>query len=476
MDDACWTEFEHLLQEEEHSAASIAQFKAMFDQYLTDPTAYVDWSNIQKLDIGSSELLEFSSICTDASLQHGISLLKQLAVIKLNGGLGTSMGLSGPKSILQVKGRDHFLSLTVKQVLALNKTYGTDIPLVFMNSLNTISETKAALGRLSELPNSVLHMVQHRFPRLQINKTLKTSPNQHPLPLGPLYGDDRFNPSGHGDVYYTLNRSGVLQQLIDEGKTYVFISNSDNLGAIPDPNILSYLTKHDIPFLIEVTERTQNDIKGGTVVKYRDPSGDFRIKLLEMAQVDPQHVEAFQSIEDFTVFNTNNVWVNLLALQKQLQAGELRMDLIVNPKCIRKQNVLQLENAMGSAISSFPGARALVVSRKRFFPVKSTNELFLVRSDLFVFEGGEFRLKPEHAKRSRKLPLIQLSSFFKDIYDFEQRVAQVPDISKLDSLTIEGNVYFEPGVRLAGHVSILAGDKKIVISKGSLLMNDTLRF
>ena len=43
-------------------------------------------------------------------------MLDKLVVLKLNGGLGTSMGCTGPKSLIRVRNEHTFLDLTVQQI------------------------------------------------------------------------------------------------------------------------------------------------------------------------------------------------------------------------------------------------------------------------------------------------------------------------------------------------------------------------
>jgi len=69
-------------------------------------------------------------------------MLDKLVVIKLNGGLGTSMGCHGPKSVIPVRSDLTFLDLTVQQIEHLNKTYDANVPLVLMNSFNTDEDTE----------------------------------------------------------------------------------------------------------------------------------------------------------------------------------------------------------------------------------------------------------------------------------------------------------------------------------------------
>lgn len=73
-------------------------------------------------------------------------------------------------------------------------------------------------------------------------------------------------------------------------------------------NILKcLLTKaQPVEFLMEVTDKTKADVKGGTLIQYDD-----KLRLLEMAQVPNEHLEEFKSVKTFKFFNTNNLWIKL---------------------------------------------------------------------------------------------------------------------------------------------------------------------
>ncbi len=80
-------------------------------------------------------------------------------------------------------------------------------------------------------------------------------------------------PPGHGDFYEAFYNSGLLKQFIDEGKEYIFLSNSDNLGATVDLNILNYLINppqgSTAPeFVMEVTDKTRADVKVKKKIKF----------------------------------------------------------------------------------------------------------------------------------------------------------------------------------------------------------------
>lgn len=118
-------------------------------------------------------------------------------------------------------------------------------------------------------------------------------------------------PPGHGDFYLSFYNSGLLKRFVDEGREYCFISNVDNLGATVDLNILNLLM-HPTPgkqkpeFVMEVTDKTKADVKGGTLIQ-----SENHLRLLELAQVPKDHVEDFKSVKKFKIFNTNNLWINL---------------------------------------------------------------------------------------------------------------------------------------------------------------------
>ncbi|XP_019853045.1 PREDICTED: UTP--glucose-1-phosphate uridylyltransferase-like [Amphimedon queenslandica] len=247
-------------------------------------------------------------------------LLSKLIVIKLNGGLGTSMGCVGPKSLIQVRNDATFLDLTVQQIEQLNQKYGTDVPLVLMNSYNTNSET-ARIKHKYERRVNLYVFDQSYYPRIN-QETLR------PIPEKPDYKDGEWYPPGHGDIYISLKRSGLLDQFVKEGKELMFVSNIDNLGATVDLSILSHFVSNRCEFVMEVTDKTRSDVKGGTLIQYED-----KVQLLEIAQVPKDKVDEFKSISKFRVFNTNNLWISLSAVDRLLSTNGMTMDIIVNKKC-----------------------------------------------------------------------------------------------------------------------------------------------
>jgi len=174
-------------------------------------------------------------------------VLSKTVRIVLNGGLGTSMGLVGPKSLLKVKHGRSFLEILLRQAERSNSR------LALMNSFNTHTATLAALDTLkpSQPP---LCFLQHKFPKILQGALAPVS--------WPANRELEWNPPGHGDVYAALYASGMLQKLLDEGVRHAFICNSDNLGAGIDEALLGYFAENRFPFMMEVAEKTPADEKG----------------------------------------------------------------------------------------------------------------------------------------------------------------------------------------------------------------------
>jgi UDP-N-acetylglucosamine pyrophosphorylase len=175
-------------------------------------------------------------------------------VLKLNGGLGTSMGLDKAKSLLFVKGANTFLDLTAKQVLSMRKTFKSPVRFMLMNSFNTSADT---LGFLTKYPS----LVEDPNIELMQNKVPKVDKSTMAPALWPVNSHLEWCPPGHGDLYTALYGSGKLDALLADGVKYMFVSNSDNLGATLDVDLLSYFADQNLPFLMECCTRTEADKK-----------------------------------------------------------------------------------------------------------------------------------------------------------------------------------------------------------------------
>ena len=182
-------------------------------------------------------------------------------VIKLNGGLGTSMGCQGPKSTITVRDDLTFLDLIIRQLENINMAFDSNVPLVLMNSFNTDEETNKIINKYNHIRVKIYTFNQSRYPRIDKDSLL-------PITRSAATNSDleAWYPPGHGDIYESLHNSGLLKMFIDEGKEYMFVSNSDNLGATVDLNILDFLlnppnAKKSPEFLMEVTDKTRADVK-----------------------------------------------------------------------------------------------------------------------------------------------------------------------------------------------------------------------
>jgi len=392
--------------------------------------------------------------------------LDKAVILKLNGGLGTSMGLEKAKSLLEVKDGLSFLDVIVQQTLELREREHARLPLVLMSSYHTRDDSLAALERYEDLSVDVpLDFMQNRIPKIGADDLQPVS-----------WPDDpglEWCPPGHGDVYTALVTSGMLDRLLDHGYAYLFISNSDNLGAVLEPRILAWMAAESLPFVSEQCERTQADRKGGHLA--RDAEGHLLLR--ETAQTADDDMDAFEDIERHRFFNTNNLWVDIRALKEKFERreGVLGLPMIRNRKTVDPADssspaVYQLETAMGAALGVFEGARAVLVPRARFTPVKTTNDLLGLRSDAYVID--ERRRVVVSPERTRGPLLVDLDpDSYKMLPDFEERFAQgAPSLLDCDRLTVRGDVEFGRGVVARGRVEIdRSGQGRTRIEDGAVL-------
>lgn len=426
-----------------------AGFIKLVSRYLSGNSEQIVWEKIQpptdKVVVPYDDLAPVSD-----DLSETKALLDKLAVLKLNGGLGTTMGCTGPKSVIDVRNGETFLDLIVKQIETMNSKYKCSVPLVLMNSFNTHDDTLKIIEKYQHAGLQVKIFNQSQYPRMVAEDLM-------PWPSKGQADKSGWYPPGHGDVFVSLQNSGILAELLAEGKEYIFIANSDNLGATVDLKILKHLLTHQNEYCMEVTPKTLADVKGGTLISY-----EGRVQLLEIAQVPDEHVGEFKSIEKFKIFNTNNLWVNLKAVKRLVEADALQMEIIPNPKEVDGVKVLQLETAAGAAIRFFDRAIGINVPRSRFLPVKATSDLLLVQSDLYTVEDGLVIRNPARSKSEN--PAIELSSEFKKVGDFLKRFKSIPSILHLDSLKVNGDVWFGSGIVLKGKVIVEAkkGEKLVI--------------
>jgi len=441
-------------------------FDVMFKRYLEivkkPGGEYISWDTVKS---PSSEMIVDMATLPKPSPECFKELLGKLAVVKLNGGLGTTMGCTGPKSMVEAHDGKTFLDLIVEQLKEVNRVYEVDVPLVLLCSFNTYWETLKILPKYAKSGVRVFTYLQSTHPRFDEATLLPVAEK--------LYvSDDEWYPPGHVEVFPYLVSSGVYDILAKEGKEYIFVSNVDNLGAIVDLSILNYIHSQKLDFAVEVTPKTMLDVKGGTLI---DQNGQLR--LLEIAQVPREHIPDFESIRKFSIFNTNNMWVRMQAMKEIVDSGRIYtdLDIIVNRKPYKGRTVVQLEIASAASISFFKRAAGICVPRTRFLPVKGTSDLFLLQSNLFKFMNGTATQNPDRMQAcgTMTLPRARFGPEFKFVKDFLARFPQgVPDIVGLEDLVVNGDVTFGKGVVLRGHVVIVAPPgSKIQIPSGTILEN-----
>ncbi len=416
-----------------------------------------DVGDLEEQDIVPLEKIKRQShfsVSEHSSTQSSKAFLASLAVIKLNGGLGTSMGLTKAKSLIPIRDGKNFLDIICLQTLAFRKKYSVSLPVFFMNSFATQEDTVKveSLARMNaEIEESLGSVfLQNQVPRLYQN-------NFFPLEVE-NFSQEAWCPPGHGDVFFALKNTGLLNKLLRLGYETVFISNSDNLGAVVEPSILEYMQKEKLDWISEVTQKTLADKKGGVLFRRKNQKQKKAIDLLEIAQVPKENQKDFQDLSRFSFFNVNNLWVNLKALDNKLERNSLHLALIQNQKTIQTRKVLQLETAMGSGISCFEKSRIILVPRIRFSPVKTCADLLIRRSDACYLDPKTYSFFPVDEKI---VPSINLSSNYSTLPSFDKLFSIIPSVKRLVSLDIEGALYFDIPVILEGRVHFRVETKNI---------------
>ena len=281
-------------------------------------TGMIPESSIEPLDMRSLADVEVSD-------EVAAEAIRRTVVIKLNGGLGTSMGMDRAKSLLCVRRGLSFLDIIARQVLHLRKEYDAPLPLIFMNSFRTSADTMAALARYEDLQveGLPLEFLQNKVPKLLSKGLVPASYPKNP--------DLEWCPPGHGDLYTALRGTGLLGQLREAGYKHVFVSNSDNLGAVPDARVAGWFAQSGAPFAIEAVRRTASDRKGG---HFATRKADGRIVLRETAQTLEADKASLADLDRHRFSSTNNLWFDLEAMTEALDArqGILGLPMIRNVK------------------------------------------------------------------------------------------------------------------------------------------------
>jgi len=446
------------MEKEGIAQSAISAFESTFKSLVSGNTGIIPESTISPVP----ELVHTDTI----SAKPDAALLSETVVLKLNGGLGTGMGLDKAKSLLEVKNGDTFLDLTAKQVVCMREEFGQNVKFMLMNSFSTSDDT--------------LEFFQTKYPSLAAEEGLEMLQNKVPKLDAKTYepatcASDPSNewcPPGHGDLYAALVGSGRLAALLKGGYKYMFVSNSDNLGATLDLKILTHFATTNASFMMECCERTENDKKGGHLAIR---NSDKHLILRESAMCADEDEPAFQDITKHRFFNTNNLWIRLDKLQEIVDksGGFIPLPMIMNnktvdPKDDSSQKVVQLETAMGAAIECFDGASAVIVPRTRFAPVKKCNDLLLLRSDAYIITD-DFRPVLNPACNG-VAPVIALDSKkYKMVGALEEATAEgIPSLVECEKLTVKGTIRFGKDVKIIGTVSIINKDAEPKVISGTV--------
>ncbi len=433
----------------------IKTFKHYYAQLAAGHTGFIPESDIQPV-----ETLPDVKMFPSQLVQVGESALSKTILLKLNGGLGTNMGMKRAKTLLVAKNELTFLDIIVRQVRH------AAIPLMLMNSFVTHEDSLTLLEQYPDMWRDIpLDFVQHKVPKITQESLSPVNWSANP--------DLEWCPPGHGDIYTALITSGMLEILLRAGYEYAFVSNADNLGAVIDKAILGYFAKNEIPFMMEVTDRTEADKKGGHLAQR--PNG--QLVLREAAQCHPNDRESFQDISRHKYFNTNNLWLNLKALKTVMARKNniLELPMIRNAKTVDSRDnnstpIYQLETAMGSAIAIFEGAQAVHVPRTRFAPVKTTDDLLAVRSDVYLLTD-EFWVIPNPARQLGTISINLDPDYYKLINDMEARFPNgTPSLLECQKLTIKGDIKFGRDVTLKGNVQLInQTNQQVEIENGAVI-------
>ncbi len=375
--------------------------------------------------------------------------LARTVMIKLNGGLGTSMGMDRAKSLLPVRDDQTFLDVVIDQVRHARREHGVRLPLILMDSFRTSEQSLAAVRAHPdiEVEGLPLDFLQNQEPKLLAEGLTPVT-----WPADPSL---EWCPPGHGDIYTAIQSSGVLDALLEQGFRYASVSNADNLGAAPSATLAGWFAATGAPYAAEVCRRTPADRKGGHLAIRRS---DGRLILRERAQTADADMDFFTDEGRHPYFNSNNLWLDLEQIHAALvdRGSVLGLPLIRNTKTVDPTDptspaVVQIETAMGAAIEVFEGAQAIVVGRDRFLPVKTTDDLLVLRSDVFArASDGTLQVA------GPTTPLVHLDpQHYRTIADFDARFPLgPPSLRQATSLTVRGDWTFGADVVVVGDVEL----------------------
>merc|ERR1719487_2054635 len=445
--DAVWPDYEKKMKGEGLNDAAIGAFKYNLGVLTSGANLMIPETDLEPVD----SLPDYEALS-----EEDAALLKSTVMVKLNGGLGTGMGLEKAKSLLPLKDGNTFLDFIANQVIDMRDKAGVPLAFMLMNSFATSADTLEYLSK---------------------NKTPKVTEKDLSPADWPTKPDCEWCPPGHGDLYPALLGTDTLGKLLAKGFKYMFVSNSDNLGATMDLKLLTWFAKSGKPFAMECAQRTDADKKGGHLAA---DASTGELLLRESAQCPDEDEKEFQNVGKYKFFNTNNLWVNLEALKKTMDEnnGVLPLPVIKNSKTVdprdkKSTKVLQLETAMGAAIASFKGAGAICIPRTRFAPVKTTNDMLALMSDAYCVTS-DFRMELQPSRKGVP-PNVKLDGAYKFVDALQTLVPNgPPSLIGCNKLTIEGKVVFAKDVVFKGDVKVVGGTGEAKTLPGGLYENQTV--
>lgn len=389
----------------------MAYWNILYDNYLNH-NKYLNFDKIKI--VNNDKIIDYGELKKSKNIKD---LSKKICIIKLNGGLGTSMNCDRPKSLINVKNNMTFLEITLNQIREIQKKYQINLKVILMNSFYTHQETEEFIKNIDDI--DITCYEQSKFIRInkKTNEVFDGSKQEH------------FYPPGHGDLFQSLYDKNILEKLIEDKYEYLFVSNIDNLGSTINFRILDNIIQNDIDYCLETTEKTKHDIKGGTIIEY-----DNKHMIFEIAQCHPDNLNEFMN---FKYFNTNNVWCKIKSIYNLVKTHDYlkNIDLIINPKKLNQDNneieCIQLEFAIGSLIKFFDKTQFINVSRKRFIPVKNLSDLLLIMSNLYEL-NDRYKLK----LMTNEIPIIQIKGIT-DLKTFIKCFNDMPLFDHAQHITVD---------------------------------------
>jgi len=431
---------------ESNTSAAINSFKHKFEALVSGVSTVIPECALAPV----ASLPDFEKL----EITNKPELLQKAVVLKLNGGLGT---LDRAISSVSVTGQHTCLDLIAKQVEYIKIEHKQPNLQFMLMSSSSASEDTKALSMYPILGSSDLEFVQNKAPKVH---STDMSPADWPANI-----DHEWCPSGNGDLFASMVSSGTLDKLLEKGTKYMFVSNSDNLGATVDVKLLTYFVDSGAPLMMEVAARTDADKNRGHLATLKK-TGDMTLR--EAAQCSKEDESAFQDTSKYGYFSTNNLWIDLEKLKALFDRhdGTLPLPVMVSEKTVdpsdkNSAKVIHLGTALGAAISCFEGAIAVLTSRRRFLPVETCDDLFALRSDAYVTTPDfQLELVPE---RNGVPPVVKLDERYKLVDAMDSLIPNgVPSLKDCNFLRIEGPMDFAAGVVIKGDVTIKSTQKGTV--------------